>query len=67
MAPLAPYLAAPPAEDERPRGLVSGKPMPDWPFPPPLFEFPNKAARAAKTAKIGSPACFEVLADPDLA
>ena len=44
IAPLAPHRAAPPAEDNRPRGIFSGKPMPDWPFPPPIFDFPNKSA-----------------------
>jgi hypothetical protein len=41
-APRGPYQTAPQAD--RPLGIVSGKPMPDWPFPPPFFDFPNKSA-----------------------
>jgi hypothetical protein len=43
IAPLGPRRAAPPAEDNRPLGIFSGKPMPNYPFPPPIF-FPEAAA-----------------------
>jgi hypothetical protein len=36
-APLAPHPAPPPEEDNRPRGIFSGKPMPNYPVPPPIF------------------------------
>lgn len=42
-APRGPYQPQP-AQQARSRGIVSGEPMPDWPFPPPFFEFPNKSA-----------------------
>jgi hypothetical protein len=32
-----------PPQANRPLGIVSGQPMPDWPFPPPIWEFPNKS------------------------
>jgi len=38
-APDGPYQPAPP-QAERPLGIVSGQPMPDWPFPPPIFALP---------------------------
>jgi hypothetical protein len=32
--------AAPsPSQTERPFGIFTGKPMPDWPVPPPIFDF----------------------------
>ena len=39
-APLSPYqqFSAPP-QSARPLGIVSGQPMPDYPFPPPIFDF----------------------------
>jgi hypothetical protein len=43
MAPLAPNRA-PPQEDNRPRGIFSGKPMPSYPVPPPIFGFPEPGA-----------------------
>jgi hypothetical protein len=44
MTPLAPHRAPPPEEDNRPRGIFSGKPMPDHPVPPPIFGFPEPGA-----------------------
>ena len=44
MAPLAPHRAPPPEEDNRPRGIFSGKPMPNYPVPPPIFGFPAPGA-----------------------
>jgi hypothetical protein len=41
MAPLAPHRSARPAEDNRPRGIFSGKPMPIYPVRPPIFGFPE--------------------------
>jgi len=38
-----PGQAALPQQAARPLGLVSGQPMPDWPFPPPIFDFPSKS------------------------
>jgi len=39
-APLAPYQQfSPPPQSARPLGIVSGQPMPDYPFPPPIFDF----------------------------
>lgn len=35
--PLNPTLAAGPQRASGPLGLVSNQPMPDWPFPPPIF------------------------------
>jgi hypothetical protein len=43
MAPLAPHRA-PPEEDNRPRGIFSGKPMSNYPVPPPIFGFPEPGA-----------------------
>jgi hypothetical protein len=39
-APRGPYQPGPPGV--RPLGIVSGKPMPDWPFPPPIGGFPDR-------------------------
>jgi Peptidase family M23 len=37
-APLSPYQAlSPPPQTARPLGLISGQPMSDYPFPPPIF------------------------------
>ena len=37
-APLSPYQVLSPApQTARPLGIVSGQPMPDYPFPPPIF------------------------------
>jgi len=44
MAPLAPHRAPPSEEDNRPRGIFSGKPMPNYPIPPPIFGFPESGA-----------------------
>ena len=35
--PLNSRQAAPPQQNGRPLGIVSGKPMPQWPFPPPIW------------------------------
>ena len=43
-APFAPQRARPPEEDNRPRGLFSGKPMPTYPVPPSVFGFPEPGA-----------------------
>jgi hypothetical protein len=48
-APRGPYQPAPQAS--RPRGIVSGEPMPDWPFPPPFFDFPNKSAARSEDSE----------------
>ncbi len=40
--PRGPYQAEPPQQGSRPLGIVSGQPMPDWPFPPPIFNFPSR-------------------------
>jgi hypothetical protein len=34
----------PPEEGNRPRGIFSGKPMPNYPVPPPIFGFPEPGA-----------------------
>jgi hypothetical protein len=39
--PLVPDAVAPAS---RPLGLVSGKPMPDWPVPPPIWNFSDKSS-----------------------
>jgi hypothetical protein len=44
MAPLAPHRAPPPEEDNGPRGIFSGKPMPNYPIPPSIFGFPEPGA-----------------------
>lgn len=43
-APRGPYQPRPPSGANRPLGIVTGEPMPDWPFPPPIWDFPNKEA-----------------------
>jgi hypothetical protein len=43
-APLAPHRPAPPEEDNRPRGIFRGKPMPNYPVPPSIFGFPEPGA-----------------------
>jgi hypothetical protein len=48
-APPGPYPPAPQAD--RPRGIVSGEPMPDWPFPPPFFDFPNKSGARSEDSE----------------
>jgi hypothetical protein len=35
--PWNPSQFAPPPQANRPLGIFSGKPMPDYPFPPPIF------------------------------
>jgi hypothetical protein len=43
-APLAPNQpVAPPPQAGRPLGLLTGKPMPDHPFPPTIFGFPGRS------------------------
>jgi hypothetical protein len=43
-APLAPNQpVAPPPQAGRPLGLLTGKPMPDYPFPPTIFGFPGRS------------------------
>jgi hypothetical protein len=41
-APRGPYQPGPQGEAVRPLGIVSGEPMPDWPFPPPIWGFPDR-------------------------
>jgi len=41
IAPLPPHRPVIPAEDNRPRGIFSGKPMPIYPVRPPIFGFPE--------------------------
>lgn len=48
LAPLAPHRASPPAEDNRPRGIFSGEPMPVYPVPPPIFGFPEPGESKAE-------------------
>lgn len=46
-APLAPdQPIAPPQQSSRPLGIVTGKPMPNYPFPPPIFGFPAEMSRS---------------------
>jgi hypothetical protein len=42
-APRGPYQVGPPQQGSRPLGIVSGKPMPDYPFPPPIWGPPNNS------------------------
>ena len=45
-APLAPNQpVAPPPQAGRPLGLVSGEPMPDYPFPLPIFDAAGRPSR----------------------
>lgn len=37
-----------PPQASRPLGIVSGKPMPDWPVRPPIWDFPDKSAASAE-------------------
>ena len=57
-APLGPYQPQPP-QQARPLGIVSGEPMPDWPFPPPFFDFPNKSAPRGEDSEDWLTRCFE--------
>jgi len=43
-APLAPNQPVAPPPAGRPLGIVSGQPMPDYPFPLPIFGFPGKSS-----------------------
>jgi hypothetical protein len=45
--PLNPNLPMPPPENEGPIGIVSGKPMPRWPIPPPIFDTRDNSGTAA--------------------
>jgi hypothetical protein len=31
--------------------IVSGQPMPDWPFPPPIWNFPDKSAASGENSE----------------
>ena len=42
--PDAPNQFGPLSEFDRPRGIVTGMPMPDYPFPPPIFGLSNQTA-----------------------
>jgi hypothetical protein len=42
IGPRNPNLRMPSPENEMPIGLVSGKPMPRWPVPPPIFDTGNQ-------------------------
>jgi hypothetical protein len=46
---LAPHRAPPSAEDNRPRGIFSGEPMPNYPVPPPIFGVSEPAASSDGT------------------
>jgi hypothetical protein len=45
-APHGPYQTVPQAS--RPLGIFSGKPTPDYPFPPPIWDFPDKSGASAE-------------------
>ena len=49
-APRGPYQPAP-QRAGRPLGIVSGEPMPDWPFPPSIFDFPSKSVATNENSK----------------
>ena len=42
-APRGPYQADPPQQGSRPLGIITGQPMPDWPFPPPIWGIHDEA------------------------
>jgi hypothetical protein len=42
-APRGPYQPRPPQQGSRPLGISSGKPMPDYPFPPPIWGPPSNS------------------------
>lgn len=44
-APLGAYQGVPVSPDGRPLGIFSGEPMPQYPFPPPIWGFPEEEAR----------------------
>lgn len=44
-APLGPYQGVPVSPDGRPLGIFTGQPMPDYPFPPPIWGFPDEEVR----------------------
>jgi hypothetical protein len=47
--PLAPYQPiSPPPQVQRPLGIVSGKPTPDYPFPPPIWGFADPSETPGK-------------------
>jgi hypothetical protein len=41
ITPRNPDLPVPAPEPVRPLGIFSGKPMPEWPFPPPIWGLPD--------------------------
>jgi len=45
-APRGPYQPQPPQQATSPFGIVSGRPMPDWPFPLLLGGFPDNGSTA---------------------
>lgn len=42
-APRGPDQADPPQQGSRPLGIITGQPMPDWPFPPPIWGIHDEA------------------------
>jgi hypothetical protein len=48
-APRGRYQIVPQAS--RPLGIFSGKPMPDYPFPPPIWDSPDKSTAAEEGSK----------------
>lgn len=44
-APLGPYQGVPVSPDGRPLGIFTGQPMRDYPFPPPIWGFPEEEAK----------------------
>ena len=49
-APRGSYQPAPP-QASRPLGIISGKPMSNWPVPPPIWDFPDKSAASEDDSK----------------
>jgi hypothetical protein len=43
ITPRNPNLPVPPPEPGRPLGIFSGKPTPEWPFPPPIWGLPDNS------------------------
>jgi hypothetical protein len=46
ISPRDPNLPAPPPQEGRPLGIVSGQPMPDWITPPPIFGYRDRPRAA---------------------
>lgn len=42
----------PPSQSARPRGLLTGEPMPQWPVPPPIWDFRDRFGDDSELPKL---------------